>query len=72
MRSWRRRKPRPVHVPGSGWPHQLPGVRAGAEEYGDFTEFLKRDVVMLASESTADRCLEAPHWSFVVDVTVEN
>jgi len=37
-----------------------------------FTEFLTRDIVLLASESTADRCQEAPHWSFVVDVTIEN
>jgi hypothetical protein len=40
--------------------------------YRDFTEFKTRDVVLLASESTADKCQEAPHWSFVVDVTVEN
>jgi hypothetical protein len=37
-----------------------------------FTEFLTRDIVVLASESTADRCQEAPHWSFIVDVTIEN
>ena len=32
--------------------------------------------MLLASEATADgvngRCDEAPHWSFIVDVTVEN
>jgi len=28
--------------------------------------------VLLASESTSDKCEEAPHWSFIVDVTVEN
>ena len=32
--------------------------------------------MLLASEATADgvngRCNEAPHWSFIVDVTVEN
>jgi len=47
-----------------------------------FNEFATRDIVLLASEATADgefdpvtgviRCDEAPHWSFVVDVTVEN
>ena len=37
-----------------------------------FTEYLTRDIVVLASESTADRCQEAPHWSFIVDVTIEN
>jgi len=39
--------------------------------YGKFTEFKTRDIVLLASEATADLCQEAPHWSFVVDVTVE-
>jgi hypothetical protein len=42
------------------------------KSYVGFTEFLTRDIVLLASESTADRCQEAPHWSFIVDVTVEN
>jgi len=41
-----------------------------------YNEFQTRDVVLLASEATADgvdgRCNEAPHWSFIVDVTVEN
>lgn len=42
------------------------------KSYGCFTEFQTRYVVMLASESTSNRCNEAPHWSFVVDVTIEN
>ena len=41
-----------------------------------FNEFATRDIVLLSSEATADgedgRCNEAPHWSFVVDVSVEN
>jgi hypothetical protein len=40
--------------------------------YANFTEFKTRDIVLLASESTAKLCNEAPHWSFVLDVTVEN
>ena len=28
--------------------------------YENFTEFKTRDIVLLASESTADRCQEAP------------
>jgi len=43
----------------------------GPPEQG-FTEYLTRDIVVLASESTADQCQEAPHWSFIVDVTIEN
>lgn len=42
------------------------------KSYDNFTEFKTRDIVVLASESTADRCREAPHWSFIVDVTIEN
>jgi hypothetical protein len=42
------------------------------KSYGCFTRFQTRDIVLLASESTANRCNEAPHWSFVVDVTIEN
>lgn len=41
-----------------------------------FNEFATRDIVLLASEATADgvngRCNEPPHYSFIVDVTVEN
>jgi hypothetical protein len=40
--------------------------------YAKFTEFKTRDIVLLASEATSNLCQEAPHWSFVVDVTVEN
>ena len=35
-------------------------------------EFTKRDIVILTSEATADRCDESPHPAFLVDVTVEN
>jgi hypothetical protein len=35
-------------------------------------EFQARDIVILTSEATADRCDEAPHPAFLVDVTVEN
>ncbi len=36
------------------------------------TEFQARDIVILTSEATSDRCDEAPHPAFLVDVTVEN
>jgi hypothetical protein len=42
------------------------------KSYENFRDFKTRDIVLLASESTADRCQEAPHWSFIVDVTIEN
>jgi hypothetical protein len=50
----------------------MPVFRMEPESYKSFTDFKMRDIVLLASESTSDLCEEAPHWSFVVDVTVEN
>ena len=58
--------------PDQGGHSSFPVFGIKPPSYQDFTEFLTRDIVLLASESTADRCQEAPHWSFVVDVTVEN
>lgn len=58
--------------PDQGGHTTMPVFGLAPKSYGDFTEFKTRDVVLLASESTSDRCQEAPHWSFVVDVTVEN
>jgi hypothetical protein len=58
--------------PDQGGHTSFPVFGMKPKSYGDFTEFKTRDIVLLASESTADRCQEAPHWSFVVDVTVEN
>lgn len=58
--------------PDQGGHTSFPVFGLTPKSYGGFTEFLKRDIVVLASESTADLCDEAPHWSFIVDVTVEN
>src|SRR5215510_9009291 len=58
--------------PDQGGHTSFPMFGLMPKSYGNFTEFQTRDIVLLASESTADRCQEAPHWSFVVDVTVEN
>jgi hypothetical protein len=58
--------------PDQGGHTSFPVFGMAPKSYGDFTEFEKRDIVLLASESTADLCDEAPHWSFIVDVTVEN
>jgi hypothetical protein len=40
--------------------------------YANFTDFKTRDVVVLTSEATSNLCQEAPHWAFLVDVTIEN
>jgi hypothetical protein len=58
--------------PDQGGHTSMPVFGLVPPSYQSFTEFKTRDIVLLASESTSDRCEEAPHWSFVVDVTVEN
>lgn len=58
--------------PDQGGHTSFPVFGLTPKSYVGFTDFLKRDIVVLASESTSDRCEEAPHWSFIVDVTVEN
>ena len=62
--------------PDQGGHTAMPVFGLQPPSYAKFNEFAKRDIVLLASEATADgvngRCNEAPHWSFVVDVTVEN
>ena len=58
--------------PDQGGHTSMPVFGLAAASYQDFTAFRTRDIVLLASEATSNMCQEAPHWSFVVDVTVEN
>jgi hypothetical protein len=58
--------------PDQGGHTSFPVFGLAPKSYQGFTEFKTRDIVLLASEATADLCQEAPHWSFIVDVTVEN
>ena len=58
--------------PDQGGHTSMPVFGLAPKSYEKFTEFKTRDIVLLASEATADLCQEAPHWSFIVDVTVEN
>ena len=58
--------------PDQGGHTSMPVFGLVPPSYQSFTEFQTRDIVLLASEATADLCDEAPHWSFIVDVTVEN
>jgi hypothetical protein len=62
--------------PDQGGHTSMPVFGLKPPSYDKFNEFQTRDIVLLASEATADgvngRCNEAPHWSFIVDVTVEN
>ena len=58
--------------PDQGGHTSFPVFGMKPKSYQDFVSFQTRDIVLLASESTADKCDEPPHWSFIVDVTVEN
>ena len=62
--------------PDQGGHTSMPVFGLKPPSYAKYNEFQTRDIVLLASEATADgvdgRCNEAPHWSFIVDVTVEN
>jgi len=58
--------------PEQGGHTSMPVFGMKPPSYEKFTEFKTRDIVLLASESTSNLCKEAPHWSFIVDVTVEN
>jgi hypothetical protein len=58
--------------PDQGGHTSLPIFNLAPGSFQNFTEFQRRDIVILTSEATADRCQEAPHFAFVVDITVEN
>jgi hypothetical protein len=58
--------------PDQGGHTSMPVFGLKPASYQAYNEFQTRDIVLLASEATADLCDEAPHWSFIVDVTVEN
>jgi len=58
--------------PDQGGHTSMPVFGVTPASYAKYSEFKTRDIVVLTSEATADKCDEAPHWSFLVDVTVEN
>ncbi|MGB8436466.1 MAG: hypothetical protein WCE38_19635 [Burkholderiales bacterium] len=58
--------------PDQGGHTSFPVFGLQPKGYQNYNEFKTRDIVLLASEATSNLCNEAPHWSFVVDVTVEN
>lgn len=58
--------------PDQGGHTSFPVFGLQPKGYQNYSEFKTRDIVLLASEATSNLCNEAPHWSFVVDVTVEN
>ncbi len=62
--------------PDQGGHTSMPVFGLQPPSFSRYNEFQTRDIVLLASEATADgvggRCNEAPHPTFLVDVTVEN
>ncbi|HEY1329590.1 MAG TPA: hypothetical protein VGI14_21845 [Casimicrobiaceae bacterium] len=62
--------------PDEGGHTSMPVFGLKPKSFQKFNEFATRDIVVLASEATADgregRCNEAPHATYIVDVTVEN
>src|ERR1700730_83572 len=68
--------------PDEGGHTAMPVFGLQPTSFARFNEFQTRDIVLLSSEATADgkvdpitgviRCNEAPHASYIVDVTVEN
>ena len=58
--------------PDQGGHTSMPIFGITPRSFENFTEFKTRDIVIVVSESTSDRCQEAPHPAFVADFTVEN
>jgi hypothetical protein len=58
--------------PDQGGHTAMPVFGLKPPSYASFRDFKTRDIIIAASEATADLCQEPPHWSFIVDVTVEN
>jgi hypothetical protein len=58
--------------PDQGGHTSMPVFGMKPASYQSFTELQTRDIVILTSEATSNKCQEAPHWAFNVDVTVEN
>jgi hypothetical protein len=65
-----------IMSPDEGGHTSLPIFGLQPPSFAKYNEFATRDIVILTSEATADgvngRCNEAPHPTFLVDVTVEN
>ena len=58
--------------PDQGGHTTMPVFGVLPPSYQNFTEFQMRDIIVVTSEATSNKCQEAPHWASIVDVTVEN
>lgn len=58
--------------PDQGGHTTMPVFGVRPPSYGSYSEFKTRDILVVTSEATSNKCQEPPHWTFLVDITVEN
>jgi hypothetical protein len=58
--------------PDRGGHTRFPVFGLQPKSHQSYAQFKTRVIVLLASGATSNLCNEAPHWSSIVDVTVEN
>jgi len=58
--------------PDQGGHTTMPVFGVRPPSFASYSEFKTRDILLVSSEATSNKCQEPPHWSFVVDITVEN
>ena len=58
--------------PDQGGHTTMPVFGVRPPSYGSYSEFKTRDILVVTSEATSNLCQEPPHWTFLVDITVEN
>jgi hypothetical protein len=58
--------------PDQGGHTSMPIFGMAPGSFQSFSEFQRRDILIVSSEATADKCQEPPHFAFVADITVEN
>jgi hypothetical protein len=58
--------------PDQGGHTSMPVFGLAPRSFENFSEFQTRDIVVVTSEATSNKCQEAPHSAFIADFTVEN
>lgn len=58
--------------PDQGGHTSMPIFGVTPRSFEDFSQFKTRDIVVITSEATSNKCQEAPHPAFLADFTVEN
>lgn len=58
--------------PDQGGHTTMPVFDMAPKSLGCYKANQKRDILVVSSEATSNRCDEAPHWAFTVDMTTES